>query len=65
VKPAALGSYTFTLPASVVQGWLSAPSSNNGILLADTTNFDGFVFDTREGTTQPKLNVTYTTAGGG
>ena len=65
VTPAALGSYTFTIPASVVQGWLSAPSSNNGLLLADTTNFDGFVFDTREGTTAPKLTVNYTTSGGG
>jgi hypothetical protein len=59
-----LGSYTFTIPASVVQGWLSAPSSNNGLLLADTTNFDGFVFDTREGTTAPRLTVNYTTGGG-
>ena len=56
--------YTFTIPASVVQGWLSAPSSNNGILLADTTNFDGFVFDTKEGATPPKLTVNYTTGGG-
>jgi hypothetical protein len=63
--PAAKVPYTFTIPASVVQGWLSAPSSNNGLLLADTTNFDGFVFDTREGTTAPKLTVNYTTSGGG
>jgi glucose/arabinose dehydrogenase/PKD repeat protein len=65
VTPTALGSYTFTIPASVVQGWLSAPSTNNGILLADPTNFDGFVFRTKEGTSPPKLTVNYTTAGGG
>ena len=40
MAPTALGSYTFTIPASVVQGWLNAPSSNNGIVLADTTNDD-------------------------
>ena len=62
--PTAKAPYTFTIPASVVQGWLSAPSSNNGILLADTTNFDGFVFDTKEGATPPKLTVNYTTGGG-
>jgi hypothetical protein len=65
VRPAALGSYTFTIPASVVQGWLSTPSSNNGILLADTTSFDGFVFSTKEGTAPPRLTLTYTTGGGG
>jgi hypothetical protein len=49
----------------VVQGWLNTPSTNNGILLAHTTNFDGFVFDTREGSTAPKLVLNYTTSGGG
>jgi hypothetical protein len=43
----------------VVQGWLRTPSSNNGIVLAHTTNDDGFIFDTREGTTPPKLTVNY------
>src|SRR5215203_7325575 len=41
VTPTAVAPYTFTIPASMVQGWLNAPSSNNGILLAHTTNFDG------------------------
>jgi acid phosphatase type 7 len=39
---------------------LNASSSNNGIVLAHTTNFDGFVFDTREGATAPKLTIGYT-----
>ena len=65
VTPTAIAPYTFTIPASVVQGWLSTPSSNNGILLANTTNFDGFVFDTKEGATAPKLTINYTTSGGG
>jgi hypothetical protein len=65
VTPTNVAPYTFTIPASVVQGWLNSPSSNNGILLAHTTNFDGFVFDTKEGAQTPKLTVNYTTSGGG
>src|SRR5215212_3347982 len=64
VAPTKKASYTFTIPASVVQGWLDNPSSSNGILLADptagTTNWDLFAFDTREGATPPKLSVAYT-----
>jgi hypothetical protein len=63
VTPTNIAPYTFTIPASVVQGWLNTPSSNNGILLADTTNYDGFVFDTKEGVSPPKLTVNYTTSG--
>jgi len=48
-----------------VQGWLNDPSSNNGIVLAHTTNYDGFVFATKEGTTAPKLTINYTTSGVG
>src|SRR5215210_5295058 len=63
VTPTNIASYTFTIPASVVQGWLNAPSSNSGILLAHTTNDDGFIFDSKEGTQPPKLAITYTTVG--
>jgi hypothetical protein len=59
VAPTTIAPYTFTVPASVVEGWLRTPSSNNGIVLAHTTNDDGFIFDTREGTTPPKLTVNY------
>src|SRR5919112_590655 len=65
VTPTNIAPYTFSIPTSVVQGWLNAPSSNNGILLADPTNFDGFVFDTREGASPPKLTINYTTSGAG
>jgi hypothetical protein len=61
VTPTNVAPYTFTIPASVAQGWLNSPSSNNGILLAHATNYDGFVFDTREGATPPKLTVNYST----
>jgi hypothetical protein len=60
VTPTQIAPYTFTVPASVVQGWLNNPSSNNGILLAHTTNFDGFIFGTKEGTSPPKLTINYT-----
>jgi hypothetical protein len=63
VTPTAFGAYTFTVPASMVQGWLNNPSSNNGILLAQSGNADGFIFDSREGTTPPKLTVNYMPAG--
>src|SRR5919107_2782861 len=65
VTPTNVAPYTFTIPVSVVQGWLNAPSSNNGIVLADTTNYDGFVFDSREGASPPKLTINYTTSGVG
>jgi glucose/arabinose dehydrogenase/PKD repeat protein len=65
VTPTTIAPYTFTIPASVVQGWLNNSFSNNGILLAHTTNFDGFVFDTKEGAQPPKLTLNYTTSGGG
>jgi hypothetical protein len=59
VAPTRIAPYTFTVPASVVQGWLGTPSTNNGIVLSHTTNDDGFIIDTREGTTPPKLTVNY------
>ena len=59
VAPTSIAPYTFTVPTSVVQGWLGTPSANNGIVLSHTTNDDGFVFDTREGTTPPKLTLNY------
>src|SRR5215218_9297570 len=65
VTPTNIAPYTFTIPASVVQGWLNDLSSNNGILLANTTSFDGFVFNTKEGAQPPKLTINYTTSGGG
>ena len=60
VTPTTIAPYTFAIPASVVQGWMSTPSTNNGILLAHTINDDGFVFDTKEGASPPKLTVSYT-----
>jgi hypothetical protein len=58
-----VGKQTFTLPASVVQGWIANPSTNQGIIIANTTNVDGFDFSSREVATsgnRPQLSVTYT-----
>jgi hypothetical protein len=65
VTPTNIAPYTFSIPNSVAQGWVDGSSANNGILLAHTTNFDGFVFDTKEGAQPPKLALNYTTSGGG
>ena len=57
------GKQTSTIPASVVQGWLDNPATNNGIIIANLTNIDGFDFSSRESATaanRPQLNVTYT-----
>ena len=56
VTPTKKAPYTFTIPASVVQGWVNDPSSNNGILLAHTINDDGFAFDTKEGRDSPEAH---------
>jgi len=57
------GKQTSTIPASVVQGWLDNPATNNGIIIANLTNIDSFDFSSRESATaanRPQLNVTYT-----
>jgi acid phosphatase type 7 len=51
IKPTATGKQTFTITPYVVQGWVDDPSSNQGIILANTTNTDGFDFYSRESTT--------------
>jgi len=57
------GSATNSLNSSgisKVQSWVQKPSSNYGFVIADTTNDDGIGFDSKEGTSAPKLQVTYT-----
>jgi acid phosphatase type 7 len=60
ITPSATGDQTFSLSANLVQGWVDNPSSNHGIILADTANHDGMSFRSREWTTssqRPRLNV--------
>ncbi|HJS59689.1 MAG TPA: DNRLRE domain-containing protein [Vicinamibacteria bacterium] len=65
VAASALGSYTFTLNSSgvaLVQSWVNAPSSNNGLIIANTTSSDDLIFSARHVSTtanRPKLTVTY------
>ncbi len=63
VSPSTSGNQSFALSATLVQGWVDNPASNNGIIIANATNTDGFDFSSRESTTsnlRPQLNVTYT-----
>jgi hypothetical protein len=62
IRPATMGKQTFTLSPALVQSWLDNPQSNNGIIITNTSNTDGFDFSSREATTsslRPQLNVTY------
>jgi hypothetical protein len=59
--------YTITGMDSLVQGWVSTPSSNLGMMLSTTSNLN-IRFATSEYATaqyRPALEVTYTTGGGG
>ena len=63
VSPSATCKQTFALSPATVQKWVDNPSSNNGIIIANATNTDGFNFSSHESTTsalRPQLNVTYT-----
>lgn len=60
VTPTSTGRLTVTLERAVVQGWVDDPTSNYGIIIADTTNTNGVDFYSREATDatlRPQLNV--------
>jgi hypothetical protein len=62
VSPSAAGKQTFALSPDVVQSWVNSPASNNGIIIANATNTDGFDFSSREATLKsnsPQITVTY------
>jgi hypothetical protein len=44
VTPWATGKRAFSLSPSVVQGWVDQPTSNQGVIIADAENTDGFGF---------------------
>jgi hypothetical protein len=57
------GRQTFALSPALAQSWLDNPASNQGIVIAHTTNANGLDFSSRESTRnrlRPQLNVTYT-----
>jgi hypothetical protein len=63
ITPSATGSQTFTLSSAAVQSWVDNPASNQGIIIADAANRDGFKFYSGESGTisqRPQLSVTTT-----
>ena len=62
VSPLTTGKQSFALSPEVVQSWVTNPASNNGIIIANLTNTDGFDFSSREATlssNSPQITVTY------
>jgi Domain of unknown function (DUF5122) beta-propeller len=60
ITPFATGEQTFALSPSLVQRWVDDPASNQGIIIADAANADGFDFYSREsadGSQRPRLTV--------
>jgi hypothetical protein len=63
ITPRTTGKQSSLISASVVQRWIDEPASNNGIIIANTTNADAFDFSSREAATvgnRPQLQLTYT-----
>lgn len=62
-----IGTYTWTLNNSLVQGWYNTPATNMGMLLKFNTEGGANqpkTFSSREGTSTPVLSITYTTTNG-
>src|SRR5215203_2627686 len=62
ITPRSTGKQSSAISASVVQSWVDNPSTNQGIIVANTTNTDAFDFSSREAATaanRPQLQVTY------
>jgi hypothetical protein len=60
ITPSAKGKKSFTLPSSVVQGWVSNPATNQGIIIANPSSTRGFEFNSREvtdPTRRPQLTL--------
>jgi hypothetical protein len=65
ITPKSTGKQSAPISASVVQRWIDEPTTNQGIIIANTTNTDAFDFSSREAATtsnRPQLSVTYTTS---
>ena len=62
ITPNATGVQTYTLGSAArakVQAWINDPTTNNGFILANSSNTDGFNFSSRETADSPALIVTY------
>jgi glucose/arabinose dehydrogenase len=65
ITPSSLGAQTFTLDAAVIQDWVDNPANNQGIIILDEINPNGFDFYTRNSTTvsqRPQLTLDLGTA---
>jgi hypothetical protein len=63
VTPSTTGKQTFALSPEAVQRWVDSPATNQGIIITNPTNRDGFDFHSRNYSTvslRPQLTVTYT-----
>ena len=57
------GKRTFTLSPALVQRWLDNPATNQGIIIANSTNTDGVDFSSRQdadASLRPTLSMNYT-----
>lgn len=61
ITPSTTGRQTFAISPTVVQGWIDDPASNQGIIIANAANWDGFQFYSREAadpSLHPQLTLT-------
>jgi hypothetical protein len=62
ITPNATGVQTYNLGAAAgakVQAWINNPATNNGFILANSSNTEGFNFSSRETANSPALIITY------
>ena len=62
ITPKSTGKQSSPISASVVQRWIDEPTTNQGVIIANTTNTDAFDFSSREAATatnRPQLQLTY------
>ena len=62
VAPATKGRRTFALATSAVQRWVNHPTTNQGIIIANSRNRDGFTISSQQvanSRLRPDLTITY------
>lgn len=67
VTPSLAGKVTITLDRAVVQGWVNDPSTNHGIVIAESANTNGADFSSREAadaSLRPQLTINTTSPSG-
>ena len=62
ISPSKTGKQTFAISPEVVQRWVENPAANQGLVIANATNKDGFAFNSRDysdATLRPQLTITF------